>query len=173
MRGLDTLLADDVVFHAPVVYTPQVGNAVRRATLLLLVPMACLVGLVTPARAADDPSPAFDGAYNVTLNCPPHNEEDDAKGYVHYFPAEIRQGAFRGVHGTEGQPSWHLLTGTVPADGAATLTLDGIVSNAAYAINGATRGKAYSYRVRARFDANGGTGQRVGKRRCDFVFKRR
>jgi hypothetical protein len=27
-RGLDALLADDVVFHSPVVHTPQVGKAV-------------------------------------------------------------------------------------------------------------------------------------------------
>ena len=28
MRGLDTLLAEEVVFHSPVVHTPQVGKAV-------------------------------------------------------------------------------------------------------------------------------------------------
>lgn len=28
LRGLDTLLADDVVFHSPVMHTPQVGKAV-------------------------------------------------------------------------------------------------------------------------------------------------
>ena len=28
MRGLDALLADQVVFHSPVVHTPQVGKAV-------------------------------------------------------------------------------------------------------------------------------------------------
>ena len=27
-RGLDTLLADDVVFHSPVVHTPQLGKAI-------------------------------------------------------------------------------------------------------------------------------------------------
>jgi hypothetical protein len=27
-RGLDTLLADDVVFHSPVVHTPQAGKAI-------------------------------------------------------------------------------------------------------------------------------------------------
>ncbi len=31
--GLDTLLADDVVFHSPVVHTPQVGKAVTRMYL--------------------------------------------------------------------------------------------------------------------------------------------
>lgn len=32
-RGLETLLADDVVFHSPVVFTPQVGNAITRQYL--------------------------------------------------------------------------------------------------------------------------------------------
>ena len=30
--GLDELLADDVVFYSPVVYTPQRGNSSRRST---------------------------------------------------------------------------------------------------------------------------------------------
>ena len=42
----------------------------------------------------------------VKINC-----IDDAKGYVHHFPAEVKGSALRGTHGTEGQPSWHLLTG--------------------------------------------------------------
>lgn len=32
-NGLDALLADDAVFHSPVVYTPQVGKAVTRQYL--------------------------------------------------------------------------------------------------------------------------------------------
>ena len=32
-RGLDTLLADDAVFHSPVVHTPQRGKAITRAYL--------------------------------------------------------------------------------------------------------------------------------------------
>lgn len=33
MKGLDTLLADDVVFHSPVVHTPQAGKAITSAYL--------------------------------------------------------------------------------------------------------------------------------------------
>ncbi|TDR36980.1 SnoaL-like protein [Tahibacter aquaticus] len=33
VAGLDALLADDAVFHSPVVYTPQVGKPVTRAYL--------------------------------------------------------------------------------------------------------------------------------------------
>ena len=78
----------------------------------------------------------------------------------------------RGTHGAEGAPSWHLLTGDIAADGSAMLRLEGIVNNPAYSVNNAQRGKPYTYRVRARFEPTEGTGQRVGKRKCDFRFKR-
>lgn len=125
-----------------------------------------------PAVAQNVDSSIFDGKWEVTLSCPPHHDDDDAKGYVHRFPAEVKGGALRGVHGTEGQPSWHLLVGNIAPNGAAALTLDGIVNNPAYSINNAQRGKPYTYRVRAQFESSSGIGQRVGKRKCDFGFKR-
>jgi SnoaL-like protein len=33
VSGLDALLAEDVVFHSPVVHTPQVGNAITKKYL--------------------------------------------------------------------------------------------------------------------------------------------
>jgi len=33
VRGLDALLADDAVFHSPVVHTPQVGKAITKMYL--------------------------------------------------------------------------------------------------------------------------------------------
>lgn len=137
-----------------------------------------LAGLLLPLAPACAQSPAdtatrFDGAWNVTLTCPPHSDDEDAKGYVHRFPADVKDGVLRGTHGTEGQPSWHLLSGTIAPNGTAALTLDGIVGNPDYAINNAQRGKPYSYRVRAQFEPASGSGQRVGRRKCDFAFKRR
>lgn len=40
--GLDELLADDVVFYSPIVYTPQVGKAVT--TMYLAAALGTLVG---------------------------------------------------------------------------------------------------------------------------------
>ena len=122
---------------------------------------------------AAEASSAFDGNWDVILNCPPHDGEDDAKGYTHRFSAEIHDGVLRGTHGLEGQPSWHLLTGRVAPDGSAALRLEGIVGNPDYAINNATRGKPYAYRVRAMFESFSGTGQRMGRRACDFQFRKR
>lgn len=138
---------------------------------LLIVVIVALFGLHRTASAAE--VTIFDGLWNVTLSCPPHNEEDDdAKGYVHRFPAEIKGGEFRGTHATEGQPGWHLLTGTIAPDGSAMLRLEGIVNNPNYAVNKASRGKPYAYRVRAKFESSSGSGQRIGRRKCDFQFKR-
>ncbi|MEO8079064.1 MAG: hypothetical protein ABI641_00945 [Caldimonas sp.] len=143
-----------------------------RFTIVSTVALAALSSFAFAARAADEPSP-FDGSWEVTLTCPPHHEDDDAKGYRQQFRAEVTDGLLDGTHGKEGEPSWHHLFGRIAPDGKAHLTLDGIVSNPAYAINNAQRGKPYSYRVRATFDGPTGTGQRLGKRKCSFDFRRR
>ena len=138
--------------------------------LLRIVVAAALAAGVASAGAA--PS-AFDGAWNVTLTCPPHNaEDDDAKGYTHRFPATVEGGMLRGTHGSDGEPGWHDLHGRIGADGDASLRLDGIVSNPKYAINGAQRGKPYSYRVEAHFDERNGAGRRLTGRACEFQFTR-
>ncbi|HTD89771.1 MAG TPA: hypothetical protein VK663_03860, partial [Burkholderiales bacterium] len=63
-------------------------------------------GAYRSALAAEEDASVFDGLWNVTLTCPAYNEDEDAKGYVHRFPAEIKAGVFRGTHATEGQPGW-------------------------------------------------------------------
>lgn len=134
--------------------------------------LALLVGWHGVAPAAGDDATPYDGKWNVTLTCPPHNEDEDAKGYVHHFPAEVKAGMIQGTHAAEGQPGWHFLSGPIGKDGSASLTLQGIVNNADYAVGHGFRGKPYVYRVRAKFESNSGVGQRVGKRRCDFQFRR-
>lgn len=130
-----------------------------------------LAGCVGCAIAAE-PTP-FDGAWKVTLVCPPHESDDeDAKGYTHRFTVQVVEGELRGTYGEEGEPGWHLLHGRVRADGTAALRLDGVVKNAAYAARGGQRGKPYSYRVRARFEGEGGIGQRLSGRACEFRFAR-
>jgi hypothetical protein len=126
---------------------------------------------------ASGPAPAqeakFDGAWNVTMTCPPHDDaDDDAKGYVHRFPAEVRKSRIQGTHGSEGEPGWHFLHGRIDPSGSATLRLDGIVNNPKYAINNAKRGKEYTYRIKAQFEERSGVGQRLTGRACEFTFSR-
>lgn len=127
--------------------------------------------LAAHGLAAAQPS-TFDGSWNVTLTCPPHNGDDEAKGYTHRFPAQVAKGQLRAVYGTGGEPGWHLLTGAIGTDGSATLKLEGIVDNEKYAINKAQRGKFYTYRVKAQFEPSSGTGQRLTGRECQFRFSR-
>ncbi|MCE9658464.1 MAG: hypothetical protein K8R60_07885 [Burkholderiales bacterium] len=136
--------------------------------LHLVVAVACAAA---PALAAAQAS-SFDGAWHVTLTCPPHNAEDDAKGYTHRFAGQVVDGQMRAVHGKEGEPGWHLVTGRIAADGSATLQVDGIVNNEKYAINNAQRGKAYKYKVKAQFEAKSGSGERLTGRVCHFSFAR-
>lgn len=140
--------------------------------------MPALRGIVTAAAiaavfSAQAAPSAYDGAWNVTLVCPPHNAaDDDAKGYTHRFAAAVLDGVLRGTHGADGEPGWHDLHGKIWAEGEAMLRLDGIVNNPKYAINGAHRGKQYSYRVKAHFDERSGRGQRLTGRACELQFTR-
>ena len=140
-----------------------------RRALSCMLAAACLVA-AGPAPAA----PAtFDGTWTGTLTCPPHDTEaDDARGYTHRFQVAVADGELSGTHGAAGEPGYHLLHGRIDADGTAALRLDGIVNNPRFAINKAQRGKPYSYRVKAHFDATSGEGRRQTGRVCTFRFAR-
>ena len=139
----------------------------RRALRIALAAAAVAGPALAGAQAT-----SFDGAWNVTLACPPHSSDDDAKGYTHRFPGEVTNGQMRAVHGAEGEPGWHLVTGRIAPDGSATLQVDGVVNNEKYAINNAQRGKAYKYKVKAQFDTTRGSGERLTGRVCHFTFSR-
>ena len=144
------------------------GRPTRRAARAT----GLLLALVLPAAAHAAATP-YDGAWTVTLHCPPHaGAADDAKGYTHRFAGRVEAGELLATRGVEGEPGWHRLRGPIAADGTATLRFDGVVNSPAHAINEAPKGKPYSYRVKARFDANRGTGERIGGRACAFGFER-
>jgi hypothetical protein len=133
--------------------------------------LLAVAGFVVPAAAQPTP---FDGTWSVTLTCSPHTgQDDDAKGYTHRFDGTVSEGRLEATHGQKDQPGWHLLHGRILPDGSATLRLDGVVNNADYAINDAQRGMGYTYRVKARFGPDAGSGQRLTGRACEFRFAKR
>jgi hypothetical protein len=133
---------------------------------------ACMFLLVLhPAEILAQANP-FDGKWKVVQHCPPREGVDGAKGYTHYFDVEVVNGELRGAQGTPGEPGWFELRGTIAPDGTAALRRSGLVSNADYAINQAPQGKAYSFRVNAKFEASTGVGQRMSGRPCEFRFSR-
>ena len=99
---------------------------------------------------------------------PPHACDDDAKGDTRRLAGEVGQGELRAVPGAEGEPGWHPVTGTIAEDASGR----GIIGNAAEAIDGAQRGKAYKYRVKSRFEPTSGGGERLIDRACRFAFAR-
>jgi hypothetical protein len=133
---------------------------------------ACIFLLALHAGAVRSQANPFDGKWKVVQHCPPRDGVDGAKGYTHYFDVEVINGELRGAQGTPGEPGSFELRGTVAPDGTAALRRSGLVSNSDYAINQAPRGKAYSFRVNAKFEGAAGIGQRMSGRPCEFRFSR-
>jgi hypothetical protein len=50
---------------------------------------AVTVVLVATLAQAQAQTSGFDGAWNVTLTCPPANDTEGTKGYTHLFPFVI------------------------------------------------------------------------------------
>ena len=141
----------------------------RRTCLLVLV--AVLVATVF-AAGEDRPSPKFDGDWNTTLICP-NDEKSGARGYKMFFIAEVKDGRFLGKYGNEGEPGSITMTGSILADGSALLDAKGLVGNSEHASNRGARGTTYSWQVKAQFEAEKGTGQRLNGRRCEVEFFKR
>ncbi|MEP6943508.1 MAG: adenylate/guanylate cyclase domain-containing protein [Betaproteobacteria bacterium] len=121
------------------------------------------------ATAGGDMS-AFDGAWSVTVSCPPG---DGAQGYTLDFIAQVKEGYLRGQHLIENSPGSLRLQGQIRADGTAKLDAHGFVGDPKFAITGAVKNAPYSYTVDARFDASRGSGRRMQLRPCELLFSKR
>jgi hypothetical protein len=115
----------------------------------------------------------FDGNWQTTLTCP---DKGKTAGYTWKFPAVIKDGAFRGEHGTEGQPGYLLVEGKIADDGTAKLSASGIVASRQYARGVFVgQGTSYSYNIKAQFKETEGAGTRdeglgIVGRPCTFDF---
>jgi hypothetical protein len=145
------------------------GGEILRMPLLALV--AGLL-LASSAPAEDRPSSKFDGDWNVTLTCV-NDEKSGARGYKFFFIAEVKDGMFLGKYGNEGDPGSMNLSGTIRADGSALLQARGITGNPENSSKGDARGVPYSWPLKAQFEGEKGTGERVKGRRCEAEFYKR
>ena len=119
---------------------------------LLLVIL--LVAVSRPAAAG-----TFDGTWAVTVDCP--RTPSGVLRYNYGFIAMVKDGALRGHHGAEGQPSWFAIDGTVAVDGAVTLKADGIVNLPDTALKHLQTGTKYSYNAVGKFDGSRGNAHRT------------
>ena len=112
----------------------------------------------------------FDGKWLTTVSC---EAARDALGYSYAFVSEVKNGHFRGLHGTEGKPSSLLIEGTLSLDGTGKLHARGRTGSKEYVPGRDTpRGTEYSYSIEAHFTGSKGTGTRAEGRPCTFQFER-
>jgi len=112
----------------------------------------------------------FDGAWQTTVSCAAAR---DALGYSFRFTSEVKNGAFRGLHGTEGEAASLLITGTIAPDGSAKLYGLGRTGSKEYVPGRDTpRGTEYGYNIAAHFQGATGSGTRLEGRPCTLEFVR-
>ena len=115
-----------------------------------------LAGVAQQARAPD--LGRFDGAWNVTVECPPHQ---GAAGYTIRLLAQVKDGALAAQQGGGGQAGSLTLSGKIQPDGKASIDARGTVGDPRTAGNRLSQGTPYAYRVDALFDGARGVGNRT------------
>src|ERR1700744_2400914 len=92
---------------------------------------------------------SFEGKGLTTVSC---EGARDALGYSFRFVSEVKNGNFRGLHGTEGKPRSLLIEGTVSADVNGNVYATGRTGSKEYVPGRDTpRGTEYSYNIEAPF----------------------
>jgi hypothetical protein len=134
-------------------------NSVRlfTAITLFLLPAVSLAG-----------GDRFDGKWLTTVSCDPSR---GALGFSYRFVGEVKDGNYRGLHGTEGEPGFLLIEGKIAGDGTATLYAEGRTGSKEYVPGRDTPiGTEFGYHIKAQFNDRSGTGTRVEGRPCTFEF---
>jgi hypothetical protein len=112
----------------------------------------------------------FDGKWITTVSCDAFR---DALGFSYRFASEVKDGNFRGLHGTENEPGYLLIEGKIGDDGAAKLYAKGMTGSKEYVPGRDTpRGTEFGYHIKAQFQDRTGTGTRIEGRPCSLEFER-
>ena len=132
--------------------------------------LAAAALIATTAPAAVFAAGPFDGHWQTTVSCA---AAGGALGFSYRFDSEIKDGAFRGLHGVLNQPGYLLITGSVAPDGTGKLFAAGQTGSKEFVPGRDTpRGTEYGYNIDARFQASSGTGTRIEGRPCSLQFEK-
>ncbi|HMH77104.1 MAG TPA: caspase family protein [Candidatus Udaeobacter sp.] len=126
-----------------------------------------LASVSQPARVPD--LARFDGAWNVTVQCPAHGS---ASAYTRRLLAQVKDGALAAQLGDVGQPGFLTLSGKIQPDGKASIDARGMVGDPKNTANRLGQGTAFAYRVDAVFEGARGVGNRTddAARPCSLTF---
>jgi hypothetical protein len=108
----------------------------------------------------------FDGSWLMTIAC---SDAAGAQGYSIQITSQVKDGIFHGQRGSEGQPNWLMVDGTIQLDGSAELLVQGVTNVAAFTVGNVPAGSNYSYHIVARFEDAGAKGTRQELRPCTFT----
>jgi hypothetical protein len=110
----------------------------------------------------------FDGAWNVTVQCPAHGP---AAAYTRRLLAQVKDGALAAQLGDVGQPGSLTLSGKIQPDGKASIDARGMVGDPRNTANRLSQGTTFAYRVDAVFEDTRGVGNRADDvRPCSLTF---
>jgi len=124
--------------------------------------------LLSPILSIASETQLFDGKWLTTVSCPNFR---DALGFSYQFVSTVKDGVFHGLHGTDGEPGYLQIDGTIAVDGNASLYAKGRTGSKEYVPGRDTpKGTAYGYNIDAHFDGSTGTGTRVEGRPCSLKF---
>lgn len=112
----------------------------------------------------------FDGEWDTILSCP---NIGNVLGYSFEFPSSIKDGVLHGEKGTQGQPGWLKLDGTVSPNGRATIYASGLVGASEAAVGHRPAGTQYGYHLEIEFTDASGKGRRIEGRPCTVTLARK
>ena len=113
---------------------------------------------------------AFDGNWDVTLNCPTSGK---AQGFTRALAATVTNGVFHAEGQNPGGSNRLEIDGQIPADGKTTLSARGTTGASAYTLNNLAPGSPYAFTIDAQFERSRGSGKRNEARACNLVFVKR
>lgn len=130
--------------------------------------MALLAAVTICPAMVQAQTGAFDGTWSVIQTCEP--APGGARGFKWAYDATVKGGRLVGQYGDKDKPSSLTLTGSIQADGSASLRASGLNGRSDYTVGFGQPGEKFSYPVEARFEAKRGTGIRTQGRTCHFAF---
>jgi hypothetical protein len=135
-----------------------------------IVPSVWIVFISLGGASAQGNENSFDGTWDTVLSC---SNSNGALGYSFDFDSIVKNNTLHGEKGTNGQPGWLQIDGTISPDGSAALYVKGLVGAAPFAVGQRPAGTEYGYHVEAKLTTASGTGHRVEGRPCTVVFTKR